>query len=141
MASPYPKPTKLKILEGNPGKRALNHDEPQPRPESPDCPAWLDRMAKALWRELSPELESLGLLTCVDGLALATYCEAYSHWRKVRVRGLAADATDAEMERARKARDHVNKIGALFGLDPSSRTRIKATPKPKADPMEQFLEA
>jgi hypothetical protein len=33
-----PKPTRLKVLTGNPGKRPLNMDEPQPEPAIPDCP-------------------------------------------------------------------------------------------------------
>ena len=41
MASPKPKPTKLKILEGNPGKRPLNLNEPKPKQVVPKCPDWL----------------------------------------------------------------------------------------------------
>lgn len=33
-----PKPTNLKILEGNPGKRPLNLNEPKPIPIAPECP-------------------------------------------------------------------------------------------------------
>ena len=36
-----PKPTYLKVLEGNPGKRPLNENEPKPKPSAPKCPAWL----------------------------------------------------------------------------------------------------
>lgn len=41
-----PKPTALKILEGNPGKRKLNAKEPTPLKKAPKCPAWLDAEAK-----------------------------------------------------------------------------------------------
>jgi hypothetical protein len=30
MSGPAPKPTRLKELQGNPGKRKLNHNEPTP---------------------------------------------------------------------------------------------------------------
>ena len=33
-----PKPTRLKLLTGNPGKRPLNDDEPQPQAAIPECP-------------------------------------------------------------------------------------------------------
>ena len=41
MAGRKPKPTAVKKLEGNPGKRKLNTKEPNPGKEMPDCPAWL----------------------------------------------------------------------------------------------------
>ena len=41
MAGRKPKPTALKKLEGNPGKRKLNNKEPVPDKGMPDCPAWL----------------------------------------------------------------------------------------------------
>ena len=41
MAGRKPKPTALKKLEGNPGKRKLNTKEPMPGKGMPDCPKWL----------------------------------------------------------------------------------------------------
>ena len=37
-----PKPTAVKVLEGNPGKRSLNTGEPKPEKKAPRCPAWLE---------------------------------------------------------------------------------------------------
>ena len=37
-----PKPTAMKELEGNPGKRPLNPNEPRPERKAPRCPAWLE---------------------------------------------------------------------------------------------------
>lgn len=73
-----PKPTNLKILEGNPGKRPLNQHEPKPKPIRPKCPRWLDKEAKRMWKDLAPELERLGLLTIIDGAALAAACQRWS---------------------------------------------------------------
>ena len=42
MAGRKPKPTAVKKLEGNPGKRKLNTKEPVPAKGMPDCPEWLD---------------------------------------------------------------------------------------------------
>ena len=36
-----PKPTGIKQLEGNPGKRKLNEREPKPEKKAPSCPKWL----------------------------------------------------------------------------------------------------
>lgn len=33
-----PKPTELKLLEGNPAKRPLNKNEPNPEKKAPRCP-------------------------------------------------------------------------------------------------------
>ena len=41
MAGRKPKPTAVKKLEGNPGKRKLNMKEPVPAKGMPTCPDWL----------------------------------------------------------------------------------------------------
>ncbi len=41
------KPTALKELEGNLGKREFNAKEPKPQKKAPACPKWLDDEAKA----------------------------------------------------------------------------------------------
>src|SRR3972149_691016 len=78
-----PQPTKLKVLRGNPGRRRLNEREPQPQAGAPPCPDWLSAEAQAAWKELAPELGACGVLTRVDGHALARYCWAWAEWRKV----------------------------------------------------------
>ncbi len=40
------KPTSLKELEGNPGKRALNRHEPKPEKKAPKYTTWLDPEGK-----------------------------------------------------------------------------------------------
>ena len=46
MAGRKPKPTALKKLEGNPGKRKLNTKDPVPGKGMSDCPKWLLPEAK-----------------------------------------------------------------------------------------------
>ena len=41
-----PTPTAIKVLEGNPGKRPLNANEPKPKKKAPRCPSWLEDEAK-----------------------------------------------------------------------------------------------
>ena len=57
---PPPTPTNLKLLRGNPGKRKLNTNEPDPAPAIPPCPGHLDKVAKKEWRRISKELLALG---------------------------------------------------------------------------------
>ena len=58
-----PKPTALKLLEGNPGKRRINGSEPKPPASRPTCPAHLSPSAKAEWKRLAEALNRIGLLT------------------------------------------------------------------------------
>lgn len=71
-----PKPTALKVLEGNPGKRPLNRREPQPLRSIPTCPAHLSPTAKGEWKRLAGQLHRLGILSQLDRAALAAYCQA-----------------------------------------------------------------
>ena len=76
MPGPAKKPTKLKILEGNPGKRRLPQNEPNPTPAIPSCPSYIKGVARKEWKLITPELYILGILTKIDRMALAGYCIA-----------------------------------------------------------------
>ena len=71
-----PKPTALKVLEGNPGKRPLNDHEPIPPKGELKCPSWLLPEAKKEWKRLASSLEAMGVLTMADLTAFAGYCQA-----------------------------------------------------------------
>lgn len=58
------------------------HDDLQPPEGAPDCPDWLDEEAKAAWGRLIPMLQAMGVLSRIDGGALARYCVYWSRWRK-----------------------------------------------------------
>ena len=53
MAGRKPKPTAVKKMEGNPGKRKLNTKEPVPAKGMPVCPDWLMPEAKKEWERLA----------------------------------------------------------------------------------------
>lgn len=130
-----PKPTRLKVLNGNPGQRPLNKAEPMPKRGRPVCPSWLDKAAKAKWRKLVPELDRLGLLTLVDGDALAAYCQAWAEFqwatqtlrKEGRVFATATGylAPHPAVAQQRSAWAAIKAFAALFGLDPSSRSRLQ----------------
>jgi P27 family predicted phage terminase small subunit len=138
---PAPKPTKLKVLHGNPGHRKLNKSEPQPRASAPSCPTWLSTEAKAEWRRIVPELEQLGLLTIIDRMALAALCQAWSEFHEATKilqeegrtfttdKGYVVQHPAVAMQRS--AWSGVKTFCSLFGLDPSSRSRLQLPDKVK----------
>lgn len=135
-----PKPTRLKVLTGNPGKRPLNPDEPRPQVVIPECPPELGAVARREWDRLSVELASLGLLTNLDRSALAAYCGAYALW---------AEATEAihkygtmvkspsgypiqspYVAIANRQAELMMRIASEFGFTPASRSRISTSSAP-----------
>lgn len=77
---PAPKPTQLKELEGNPGKRRLPKQEPKPPAGRPRKPHGVsrNRVASRFWDEHAPLLEKMQLLTGADGAAFRLMAEHYS---------------------------------------------------------------
>ena len=94
MAGRKPKPTAVKKLEGNPGKRKLNTKEPMPGKGMPDCPKWLLPEAKEEWNRLCEKLNQMGVLTEIDRAAFAAYCQSYARWKE--------------------AQEHINSEGATY---------------------------
>ena len=144
---PAPQPTRLRVLQGNPGKRALPKNEPHPRDVAPVCPDWLDEEAKAEWARVSPILEDLGLLTEADGTALAGYCQAYATWRRatavLQSKGYVVNTPSGykqqrpEVAIAMKSMVLVKVFCAEFGMTPSSRSRIDLPgPEQDVDPLD-----
>lgn len=148
-----PKPTHLKILEGNPGKRPLNLDEPKPRPVTPTCPSWLTGEAKREWKRLVPELEALGLLTIVDRGALAVCCQSYGRMveaekflQRAAKTGFMFKTPSGYLQQlpqvsiAQKYAQQYRSFLGLFGLSPADRTRLSTGDSAdEADEMEQLL--
>ena len=69
------KPTKLKVLRGNPGKRRLPGDANLP-PSVPTCPEWLSPRAKTLRTRIVKGLTKLGVLNELDREKLAFMSQA-----------------------------------------------------------------
>ena len=150
---PAPKPTKLKLLQGNPGKRKINKLEPKPAVEAelPKPPAFLSRYAKTEWKRIVPELFQLGLLTKVDYMALAAYCQNYHRWieaeKKIRATGELSYETAKgnlvqipEVGIANQAMKLMRDFAKEFGMTPSSRTSLHIQePELQQDPLAEFL--
>lgn len=148
MAGRKPKPSALKLLQGNPGKRKLNKSEPHPT-GVPDCPPELDADAKHEWTRISTELLALGLLTSVDRAALAAYCQSWSGWisavQHIQNEGAVIANPSGRMvknpwiEIGNAALDNVRRFAVEFGLTPSSRARLSVGEAEMIDPFDEFL--
>ena len=151
MRGPKPQPTTLKLLRGNPGKRPLNQHEPKPPDGMPECPEFLDDVAKAAWDRMSGMLRQMGVLTVVDGIALAALCVLYSRWvhaeEQVKKYGSVVKNPDRGhpmkspyLRIANESLEALRKLLLEFGMTPSSRSRIHATVRsPEDDEFERFL--
>ena len=83
MAGRPSKPTALKLVEGNRGKRALNHQEPDPEYlQDLTAPATLPADAKGVWEQLAPQLARARVLTVIDVPALEMGCVAIAQYRR-----------------------------------------------------------
>lgn len=134
-----PKPTHLKLLEGNSGHRPINGAEPKPTPGLPTCPAHLNPSAKAEWKRLVQELDAIGILTRIDRAVLAGYCQSWGRWVEAE-RKLAESPpllrTPAGYVQlspwltiANRERELMLRFMAELGLTPSSRTRLSVKPQ------------
>lgn len=146
-------PAVLKLLNGNRGKQSFgelmdevkNSGVPVAAPPMPTC---LSDEAVAEWERIIPDLMLLGLISTLDGMALATYCEAAADWQRFRRRitemNAKADSTDAGdvqtfatgakqisvwRQLANDAEKRANAAGAQFGLSPMARRNLKTAPQ------------
>jgi P27 family predicted phage terminase small subunit len=145
------KPTKLKILEGEPNKDRINYNEPQPPEGDERCPSFLSPEARKEWKRIVPELKALGLFTTIDRAELAIYCQNWGRYVQAE-RGLKKITnclhrteagniiTSPLLWVANKAADLAHKSLIEFGMTPASRSRISVNnDKDLEDELDIFL--
>ncbi len=138
-----PKPTRLKVITGNPGKRPLNLDEPTPEPAIPDCPPELSPAAQTEWQRLAGELGKLRVLTNLDRGALAAYCSAYALWAEAveaiqKFGVMVKSPTGFPIQSpyvsiANRQAEIMLRISSEFGFTPASRGRISMPSEAEPD--------
>lgn len=149
MSGPPPKPTRLKLLQGNPGRRPLSENEPQPEIARPTRPHWLLPEAKREWSRIVPELLRLGLLAKIDRAMLSMWCQCWGMYveavRDIRKNGTAF-RTEKGYEGQRPSVAVMNKmiermtaLSARFGMTPSDRSRISVPERDEKDDFTEFL--
>jgi P27 family predicted phage terminase small subunit len=163
-----PKPSHLKLVAGNPGRRPLNPCEPKPELALPEVPEHLSAGAKLEWERIARELYSLRLLTRLDRSALAAYCQAYADWVdaeaqlkrygtviKSPLRTVTRRARDGSevtetsggfpmqspfLAIRNKALELMHRFAIEFGMTPSARSRVSATgAESQDDPAKKYL--
>ena len=148
-----PKPTHLKVITGNPGKRPINAREPKPTRGALRCPPDLTDAARKAWEQIAPELAAMGVLTTADTAALRQLCEAVSDFQAARevlktsgrfyetrtpsgaVMHRAHPAVALAADADRRLRGWLSE----FGLTPSARTRVHGAPAEAPSEEDRFF--
>ena len=151
-----PLPTKVKENAGNPGKRALNKNEPKPG-KLADLPKPKTKMKKAgveHYYRVGRMLIEQGVLTPWDLDLLESYARnwelALTAWERMTKHGknyTKATPNGHEQSSAwvtiyRNADRAMRDAGASLGLDPSSRSRLGVRPESdfEKEKAEEFFE-
>lgn len=153
LAGRKPKPPTLKLLDGNPGHRAIPN-APKPPPIPPKAPSWAKHLpgadmadvrkdAASEWKRVVPVLDHLGLLSTIDGGMLTDYCLCWARLlqceRALSIEGLVIEVEITNKEgsvvgtamrrnphsvTAKEYRSALKAFVAELGLGPSSRGRL-----------------
>jgi P27 family predicted phage terminase small subunit len=145
MGTRGPPPTPTNVLKRRGSWRGnRNPHEPTPPPGKPRCPRWLSDEAKRAWKRMIPQLDAMGILTRLDGHALARYCQLWARWRQAEeflatngdthlVRNadgqVAGVRAYPQVKIAAQLAEQLLRIEQQFGMTPSARTRLVA-PQP-----------
>ena len=130
-----PVPTHLKVIRGNPGKRALNHDEPKPEGDLVEPPNWMSEVQKAGWN-YAIENAPVGLLKKLDRSVLAVWVVAEDFHRRaveqIEKFGLLTKAPNTGLPIQSPYLAIVNRQAGIMlksaeqlGFSPASRSRIQ----------------
>lgn len=155
MAGRRPTPTALKLVSGNPGKRAINKKEPKPKRVIPSCPDHLENSGKVAWGKLSVLLDRMGVLTEADSSALERLCDCYTDILEcrtlIRRDGRTYKVITKDGEILIKGNPAVTQLRAAdaqfksylieFGLTPAARSKVNVggDGDEKEDPLSEFF--
>ena len=157
MRGDKPTPTAIKKLRGNPGRRPLNELEPQSKRCKPEPPALSDELDKKLWEHYTKILDDMDILTEADYFTLSNLCQITKQiillQEDVNKEGfvntvMKMDSLGNEIRESKsnpkivqlhRLYSEYRYYSGLFGLDPSSRVRLKTTGGKEKDILEDFL--
>jgi len=132
-----PKPTQLKLLENNPGRRPLNAREPTAPAiavkDAPPAEVLRDPLAVAEYRRVLRQLQR-GHVTTVDRATLGAYALKYAQWTRLEAeaarQGFIVTTPNGypiqnpAIAMANKACMLMLRLAVELGITPSSRSRI-----------------
>lgn len=125
MAGRPPKPTHLKVLDGDRPDR-INTSEPVPAQSDVVPPFDLSDDARAVWDRIAPDRIAKGVLTPWDVDAFAEFCEALVILRDKRssARREAEPGAPSPMSEYKAAIAVASTLGGRFGWTPSDRAKL-----------------
>lgn len=139
MSGRPPKPSALKLVTGNPGKRAAKGNEPEPillndlKP-----PKHLSAASAAVWTSLAPMLRRLQVLTEADVIALEMLCDSVADYRHAREKcgddfvtysSKGSQMVSQWLVAKQMSSKRAEAFMAKFGMDPVSRSRVMIEPQ------------
>lgn len=133
MARPV-KPTALKLIEGNRGKRALNKKEPDAEYlDDLTAPAHLTADAKKVWAVAAPLLRKSNVLTVLDVFALEMLCNAVVDYRKAQEKSTTGETVGSGISPWKQLQSmHFKQANIMldkFGMNPRDRARLLIDPQ------------
>ncbi|WP_241648904.1 phage terminase small subunit P27 family [Rosenbergiella collisarenosi] len=155
MPGPPKTPTPLRVINGNPSKRPINKSEPKPPTGVPPTPKHFSKQEKYWFKRLGEELDCMGVITTLDGMALELLIGAYVEWRTHRdvldEEGETYTTTTMTGDKLIKAHPRVGMMAdawkrlrgmmSEFGMTPAARSKVNANTPSEIDPLEEFLKA
>jgi P27 family predicted phage terminase small subunit len=144
---PPAKPSAIKKREGTYRKDRAAPNELKVPPEAPDCPKYLDNVARKMWQHVVPRLIEAGVLAKIDTAALEGFCANYSQAvrsQKIADRQPYVDTAfgikvHPAVGNARKAWALTRQFAAEFGLTPAARTRVSVPENDAGDADDDFM--
>lgn len=132
------KPTALKLIQGNPGNRAINEEEPQPlKIFAPPAPTEFDEFHSAKWVSMCERLSACRVLTELDLDALEMYVRNWVTMHEsladmnergtlltTRTGGVIWNPSWTKYKHAERV---CRVLQAEFGMTPSSRSGLVAS--------------
>ncbi|HAX9891259.1 TPA: phage terminase small subunit P27 family [Escherichia coli] len=161
MSGPPKTPTHLRLVRGNPSKRPINNNEPQPPKGVPPVPKHFDKQGKYWFKRMAEELDAIGVISQLDARALELLVEAYTEYRHhcetLDREGYTYavysddDADEGKVREIRMIKPHpaammkadawkrLRAMLAEFGMTPSSRSKVSKDKPDDDDLLSQFL--
>ncbi len=144
MSGPPKTPTHLRLVRGNPSKRPINKDEPQPPAGVPPTPKHFDKQAKYWFKRMAEELDAVGVVSQLDARALELLVEAYTEYRHhcdtLEIEDVLIKAHPAAIMKA-DAWKRLRAMLAEFGMTPASRSKVSTKTPDAVDPLAEFMKA
>jgi P27 family predicted phage terminase small subunit len=146
-----PAPDEIVELKGDPSNRRKGTKSPSASSNTPKCPSYFDNEEKKKWREVTKQIEQMGLLSETDQDAIEAYVRDWCWWVND-WKAIKADQTAEEWEKANpktiaarhrniaEIQKRMTKFWTEYGLTPAARARLRmpTDKKPSANKFEKL---